>query len=60
VAETFAVIRSDADAGVVKWAFFDGGGELARVIGHPTTLFRAPIAEFLRSPAWGDEAPSRT
>ncbi|GBQ94472.1 NAD(P)-dependent oxidoreductase [Gluconacetobacter liquefaciens] len=46
VPELFATILSDTDAGVAKGALFDDGGDLARLIGQPTTPFRATLAEF--------------
>jgi NAD(P)H dehydrogenase (quinone) len=38
--EMLARILSDTDAGVAKGALFDNGGELARLIGRPTTPFK--------------------
>ncbi len=41
--EMVARILSDTDAGVEKGALFDDGGELARLIGRPTTPFQTTI-----------------
>ncbi|MBB2203119.1 SDR family oxidoreductase [Gluconacetobacter tumulisoli] len=46
VPEMFAMILSDTDEGVAKGALFDDGGDLARLIGRPTTPFRTTVAEF--------------
>lgn len=48
VPEMFAMILSDTDAGVANGALFDGGGELARLIGQPTTPFQTTITEFVQ------------
>lgn len=48
VPEMFAKILSDTDAGVAKGALFDEGGELARLIGQPTTSYQATISGFVR------------
>ena len=47
--EIVARILSDTDAGVAKGALFDNGGELARLIGRPTTPFQTTITGFLRN-----------
>lgn len=47
VPETMATIVSDTDAGVARGALFDDGGDLARLIGRPTTPFRATLAGFV-------------
>jgi NAD(P)H dehydrogenase (quinone) len=49
VPEIFAKILSDTDAGVAKGALFDDGGELARLIGRPTTPFRTTITGFVQN-----------
>jgi NAD(P)H dehydrogenase (quinone) len=49
VPEKFAMILSDTDAGVAKGALFDDSGDLARLIGRPTTPFRATVAEFVQN-----------
>lgn len=46
--DMLARILSDTDAGVAKGALFDNGGDLARLIGRPTTPFQDTIAGFLR------------
>jgi NAD(P)H dehydrogenase (quinone) len=46
--EMFAMILSDTDAGVAKGALFDDGGQLARLIGRPTTPLRTTITDFAR------------
>lgn len=52
VPATLADILSDTDAGVAEGALFDEGGDLARLIGRPTTPLRTTIADFVhRSPA---------
>jgi len=50
VPEMFATILSDTDAGVAKGALFDSGGELARLIGRPTTPFGKTITSFFQTP----------
>ncbi len=47
--EIVARILSDTDAGVAKGALFDNGGELARLIGRPTTPFQTTITGFVRN-----------
>lgn len=47
--EIVAKILSDTDAGVAKGALFDDGGELARLIGRPTTPFQITISDFVAS-----------
>ena len=54
--EMLARILSDTDAGTAKGALFDGGGELARLIGRPTTPFQATITDFVRSQQGAGEA----
>jgi NAD(P)H dehydrogenase (quinone) len=46
--EMLARILSDTDAGVARGALFDDGGDLARLIGRPTTPFQTTIADFVR------------
>ncbi|GBQ25096.1 SDR family oxidoreductase [Gluconacetobacter sacchari] len=46
VPEIFAKILSDTDAGVARGALFDEGGELARLIGRPTTPLRDTLVRF--------------
>lgn len=48
VPENFAMILSDTDAGVAKGALVDDGHALRKLIGRPTTPFRATIADFVR------------
>ncbi len=43
------MILSNTDAGVAKGALFDDGGDLARLIGRPTTPFRATVTEFVQN-----------
>lgn len=57
--EIVARILSDTDAGVAKGALFDEGGELARLIGRPTTPFQTTITNFVRNQQAGGKAPSR-
>jgi len=47
--EIVARILSDTDAGVAKGALFDNGGELARLIGRPTTPYQTTINGFVRN-----------
>jgi len=47
--EIVASILSDTDAGVAKGALFDNGGELARLIGRPTTPYQTTITGFVRN-----------
>jgi NAD(P)H dehydrogenase (quinone) len=56
--EMVAKILSDTDAGVAKGALFDDGGQLARLIGRPTTPFRATITGFLQNQHAAEHAPS--
>ncbi len=49
VPEMFAMVLSDTDAGVAKGALFDDGGELARLIGRPTTPFQTTITGFVQN-----------
>jgi NAD(P)H dehydrogenase (quinone) len=56
--EIVAKILSDTDAGVAKGALFDDGGELARLIGRPTTPFQATIGDFVRRQRASGEASS--
>ncbi len=58
VPETFAKILSDTDAGAATGALFDDGGELARLIGRPTTPFRATVADFIQTSASTDQPSS--
>lgn len=60
VPEMFAMILSDTDAGIAKGALFDDGGELARLIGLPTTPFRSTIAGFVHNPPSPGVATSHT
>ena len=48
VPETVATMLADTDAGTARGALFEDGGELARLIGRPTTPFRDTIAGFVR------------
>ena len=54
--EIVARILSDTDAGVAKGALFDNGGELARLIGRPTTPFQTTITGFVRNQQAAGEA----
>jgi NAD(P)H dehydrogenase (quinone) len=54
--EMLARILSDTDAGVAKGALFDSGGELARLIGRPTTPFQTTITGFVRNQQAAGEA----
>jgi NAD(P)H dehydrogenase (quinone) len=54
--EMLARILSDTDAGVAKGALFDNGGELARLIGRPTTPFQNTITGFIRNQQAAGEA----
>ncbi len=56
--EIVGKILSDTDAGVAKGALFDEGGELARLIGRPTTPFQTTITNFVRNQQAGGEALS--
>lgn len=57
--EMLAKILSDTDAGVAKGALFDNGGELARLIGRPTTPFQTTITGFVRDQLAAGEAAGR-
>jgi len=57
--EMLAKILSDTDAGVAKGALFDNGGELARLIGRPTTPFQTTITGFARDQLAAGEAAGR-
>ena len=59
VPEMFAMVLSDTDAAVEKGALFDDGGELARLIGRPTTPVRTTITGFVRDQHSAGQAPSR-
>ena len=48
VPEMFAMVLSDTDAGAANGALLNNGGELARLIGRPTTPFRTTIADFIQ------------
>lgn len=48
VPEMFAMILSDTDPGVANGTLFDDGGELARLIGRPTTPFQTTITRFVQ------------
>ncbi len=53
----FARLLSDTDAGVAKGALFDDGGDLARLLGRPTTPYQTTVAAFVRNqPAPGQAA----
>ena len=54
--EMVARILSDVDAGVAKGALFDNGGELARLIGRPTTPFQTTITGFVHNQQAAGEA----
>ena len=54
--EIVARILSDTDAGVAKGALFDNDGELARLIGRPTTPFQTTITGFVRNQQAAGEA----
>lgn len=56
--EFVAKVLSDTDAGVANGALFDGGGDLSRLIGRPTTPFKTTIADWVRDQKAGAEAPS--
>lgn len=56
VPATLADILSDTDAGVAEGALFDEGGDLARLIGRPTTALRTTIADFVHRPLAPDGA----
>ena len=56
--EILARILSDTDAGIAKGALFDDGGELARLIGRPTTSFRTTITGFVHDQNSAGHAPS--
>lgn len=56
--EMVAKILSDTDAGVEKGALFDDSGELARLIGRPTTPFQTTITGFVHNQLAAGEAPS--
>ena len=57
VPDIFALILSDTDAGTEKGALFDDGGELARLIGQPTTPFQTTIAKFVQDQQSAGQAP---
>ena len=54
--ELVARILSDIDAGVAKGALFDNGGELARLIGRPTTPYQTTITGFVHNQEAAAEA----
>lgn len=56
VSAMLADILSDTDAGVAEGALFDEGGDLARLIGRPTTPLRTTIADFVHRPPAPDGA----
>lgn len=58
--EIVARILSDTDAGVAKGALFDNGGELAQLVGRPTTPFQTTITDFVRTQQVTDEASGHT
>ena len=58
VPDMFATVLSDTDAGAEKGALFDDGGELARLIGRPTTPFRTTITGFVQDQRPAGQAPS--
>ena len=60
VPEMFAMVLSDTDAGVAKGPLFDDGGELARLIGRPTTPFRSTITTFVQNPPSSGTPTSHT
>ncbi|PDT49560.1 MULTISPECIES: SDR family oxidoreductase [Sinorhizobium] len=47
--EMFAIMLSDTDAGLANGALFDNGGELARLIGRPTTPVQSTIRSFIQN-----------
>jgi NAD(P)H dehydrogenase (quinone) len=49
VAEHLMLLHERMVAGVVNGALFDNDGELARLIGRPTTLFQTTITGFVRN-----------
>ena len=49
IPEMFAMVLSDTDAGIEKGALFDDGGQLARLIGQPTTPFHTTITGFVQN-----------
>ncbi|MBW4330096.1 SDR family oxidoreductase [Stakelama sp. CBK3Z-3] len=51
VPEMFASVLSDTDAGVAQGALSENGGDLAKLIGRPTTPFWTTITDFLRQSA---------
>jgi NAD(P)H dehydrogenase (quinone) len=53
--EILARILSDTDAGAAEGAL-DNGGELARLIGRPTTPFKTTITDFVRNQQAAGEA----
>ena len=57
VPEMLAMILSDTDAAAEKGALFDDGGELARLIGQPTTPFRTTITGFVQDQHSAGQAP---
>ncbi len=57
VPDMFAKLLSDTDAGTEQGALFDDGGELARLIGRPTTPFRTTITGFVQDQHSAGRAP---
>jgi len=47
----FAALLADSDAGAAQGALFDDGGDLARLIGRPTTPWRQTLREALGAAA---------
>jgi NAD(P)H dehydrogenase (quinone) len=56
--DMLARILSDTDTGVANGALFDNGGELARLIGRPTTPFQTTITGFVRNQQAAGKASS--
>ena len=57
VPDMFARLLSDTDAGTEQGALFDDRGELARLIGRPTTPFRTTITGFVQDQHSAGQAP---
>ena len=49
--EMFAIMLSNTDAGMANGALFENGGELARLIGRPTTPVQSTIRSFYTEPS---------
>ena len=46
--EPVAALLSDSDTGVSKGGLFDGGHQLSKLIGRPTTPMAASVAAMLK------------